>query len=136
MQNYAKIQARDQQGEIMIGPPVPFVALATNTFENVTVSSVTNLNPNTTVIEVAAVGALAAIKWTPATSTPSVVTAVAGANYDNVIPAGEVRQFVVPRNTQARSDSYTSFVGLNIREGLYTAVAIKGGIGSVLLTQY
>ncbi len=117
---------------------VPFVALATTTTENATVSSVTGFNPNTTVIEVAAITTAAAIKWSNQSNlsaTSSVITAVGVANYDNIIPVNTVRKFVVPRSAQALSPQ--SVVGLNIQEGLYTGVALKSmGVGSVLLTQY
>lgn len=136
MQNYGKIQAKDRTDEIYVGVALPFPALAALSVENNVTSSVTSLNPNTTVIEVATSGAAAAIKWA-ANQATSVVTAVGANGFDLIIPAGQVRQIVVPRNTQALSSGYSSIVGLNIQEGLYNAVAIKSTqIGSVLLTQY
>lgn len=117
--------------------PPPFPALATTVIENATVSSVTALNPNTTVIEITARTTDAAIRWSNQTNlaaSSSVITTVGGA-FDNYIVAGVTRRFVVPRSAQAIPN--TSVVGLNIQEGLYTGVAIKSTvIGSVLLTQY
>lgn len=140
MQNYAKIQAKDQTDAKFSGIAVPFVALAATSVENGSASSVTSLNPNTTVVEIAAITSPVGIKWTTSQAT-SVVTAVAGANFDNIVPTGTVRQFVVPRNTQAglyyNANQSPSIVGLNVREGLYSAIAMKGvSVGSVLLTQY
>lgn len=137
MQNYGKLQAKDRTDEVYVGIPLPFPALATLSVENAVVSSVTNLNPNTTVIEVTATAAAAALKWTTATATASVITAAGTANCDAVVAPNTTRMFVVPRNTQALSSGYSSIVGLNVQEGLYNAVAIKTTqIGSVLLTQY
>jgi hypothetical protein len=138
MQAYAKIQAKDRTGETIVGVSVPFPAITTTAVENGATSSVTALNANTTVVEVAAVGAGAAIRWsnqTNLTATSSVFTAAGTAAFDNFIPSGQVRLFVVPRSAQAIGPS--SVVGLNIQEGLYSGVAIKSaGVGSVLLTQY
>lgn len=140
MQNYGKIQARDRGEEVYVGIALPFPALASLSVENNVTSSVTALNPNTTVLEVAATGAAAAIRWTTQANlaaSSSVITAAGTNGFDLMIPAGTVRQIVVPRNTQALSSGYSSVVGLNVLEGLYNAVAIKSTqIGSVLLTQY
>lgn len=139
MQNYAKLQARDRGDSPFRGIAVPFPALAANTNENTTTSSALALNPNTTVVEIAAVTTPVAFKWTTQAASASVVTSsILGVSFDNIVAAGTVRQFVVPRNTQALSSSYSSIVGLNVQEGLFNAIAFKTAttLGSVLLTQY
>lgn len=140
MENYARKLPRDRAEQVMTGIAVPFPALVAGNIENAIVSSVTAFNTNTTVIEIAAITAPVAIKWTNSQAT-SVITATGTSNFDNIIPAGVVRQFVVPRSSQAIPNysgiQNPSVVGLNTAEGLYSAVAIKGtAIGSVLLTQY
>lgn len=136
MENYAKKIPQDRTGTPMQTWPVPFPALISTTVENNSASSVTSLNPNTTVIEISAVTAPVALKWSSATVTTSVITAFGTSNFDNIIQAGVTRQFVVPRNTAAIAPG--SVVGLNVQEGLYTGVALKtaGTVGSILLTQY
>lgn len=136
MQNYAKMIPKDRSDAPMQEYAVPYPALKVTVTDNGSASSVTALSSVTTVIEVAAVNSGAGIKWTTAGSQgTSVITAAGTANFDNFIPAGVVRRFVVPRNTQSLSNA--SISGINVQEGLYSAVAIKGGgVGSVLLTEY
>lgn len=138
MQNYARILAKDKSDNHMQDFSVPFPAVRSSSIENATTSSVTALSSITTVLEIGAVTQGAAIKWTTQanlTATSSVITVAGTANFDNFIPAGTVRKFVVPRNTQSLSNA--SISGINVQEGLYNAVAIKTtGIGSVLLTEY
>ena len=138
MQNYAKLQAKDRGDQPMTDYPPPFPAIQTTVIENATTSSVTALNPNTTVIEVTAVTAPAAIRWSNQSNlsaTSSVITTAGTAAFDNFLPVGVTRKFVVPRSAQAQQQG--SVVGLNVQEGLYSGVAMKSvTIGSVLLTQY
>lgn len=138
MQNYAKMLPKDRSDATMTDYPPAFPALATNVIENHTVSSVTALNPNTTIIEITAITTAAAIKWSNQSNlaaSSSVFTAVGVANFDAFIPSGQTRRFVVPRSSQAQAPG--SVVGLNVQEGLYTGIAMKSTVvGSVLLTQY
>lgn len=128
---------KDRTDSAMTDYPPPFPALATTVRENASASSVIGLNPNTTLIEVTAVTTAAAIRWSNQSNlsaSSSVITAVGGA-FDNFIPSGQTRRFVVPRSSQAIPN--TSVVGLNIQEGLYTGVATKSTvIGSVMVTEY
>ncbi len=122
--------------------PAPIVAKEQYTNENATASSVISVTHDTTTIEVAAIGQAAAIRWVPVTETAAVspfgsIITVAGttANYDHILPAGTVRRFVIPRETQGLAPG--SVVGANRLNGLYQRVAVKSaGIGSVLLAEY
>lgn len=144
MENYAKKLPSDRTDTPLQEFAVPFPALATLHRENATTSSVTNLNANTTSIEVTAATLGAAIRWVMQsndTATSSVITAAGTAAFDNFIPAGVTRRFVVPRNSAAIPNysgiQNPSVVGLNTSEGLYNGVATKSvGVGSVLVTQY
>ena len=118
-----------------VGYPPAKVALESNNNENIIVSSVLAFTHNTTEIEVAAVGQGVAGKWA-ANQATSVVTATgAGANFDFVVPSGESRRYVVPRES---SGSYGSVQGVNRAEGLFTAIAYKtlAGNGSVLTAEF
>lgn len=142
--NYSKQLPQDRNNVPMVGLSTPFPAIATTADDNVAISSIINLNANTTLVEVAAIGGGAGIKWvmnTNTTASSSVITAQGTANFDNFVPAGVVRQFVVPRNSQGIPNfngvGNPSTVGLNTSEGLYNSIAIKGaGISSVLVTEY
>lgn len=139
--NYSSKLPQDRNNAVMTGLSTPFPAIATTADDNVAVSSIINLNANTTLVEIAAIGGGAGIRWvmnTNTTATSSVITAQGTANFDNYIPAGVVRQFVVPRNSQATgSSSIGGITGLNTSEGLFNSVAIKGsGVSSVLVTEY
>lgn len=142
--NYAKRLPQDENNAVMTGVSTPFQALATLHSENAVTSSVTALNANCTVIEVATDNGPAAIRWsnqTNLTATSSVITAAATAAFDNVIPENTVRTFVVPRSSQALPNysgiQNPSVVGRNTAEGLFSGVAVKSfGISSVMVTQY
>lgn len=119
----------------MTGFPVVASAIGSTTREAILASSVTSLSPLTTTIEIAAIGASAAIKWASNQAT-SVITAAGTANFDNIVPVGTVRQFVVPKSTQG---AMGSVVGIGTVEGLFPGIATMGigaAVGSVLLTQY
>lgn len=139
MENYARKLAKDRTDAPMQEYALPFPALATTNRENAAASSVTSLNANCTAVEVAAVGGNAAIRWSMATATTSVITIAGTANFDNYIPSGTLRRFVVPRQAQAIPNysgiNSPSVVGLNLQEGLYTGIATIGA-ASVLVTQY
>ena len=135
MSDYSKRAASDANGAVHPGEtPVPFKAISTTASDNAVVSSVITLTDNTTNLEVAAVGATAFVRFVPRTDgAASVVSAAGTANFDNVVPAGTVRKFVVPIETIGTS----SIVGANIQNGLYNRVAYKTAApGSVLTTQY
>lgn len=107
--------------------------------DNATASSVITLNDNTTVIEVAATGGAAAIRWVPPTETAavapaaSVITAAGTANFDHIVPSNTQRRFVVPVYQLGTS----SVVGANVKNGLYSRVAVKSvGVSSVATMQF
>lgn len=135
---YAPKLPTDASGQAMQELPSAVKAKARYTNENATASSVISFTHNTTGIEVAAVGVSAALRWVPTTDTEASIITIAGAtsNYDHVIPAGTLRRFVVPIESQGTTPA--SVQGVNRLNGLYQRVAIKtaGGVGSVLLTEY
>lgn len=124
--NYAKNLPRDIGGAPMQEYPAPATAVASWQKENAVVSSVININPNTTTIEVGAFGGQGAvIRWVPLTENASVagykasiVASGLGANFDHFIPASNVRKFVVPRETQGAMTGQTGSV-----HGLYQRLA-------------
>lgn len=138
MENYSRKLPKDKTDNVMQEFAVPFPAIITRVSENATTSSIMNVSSITTTIEVAAITTAAAIKWvlqSNTTATSSVITIAGTANFDNVVPAGTVRRFVIPRATASLSMGSVS--GINVQEGLYNAVAVKSmGVGSVLLTEY
>lgn len=145
MSNYAKILPRDAGGEPLQEFPTPYVALTRTNKENASASSVFGLSHNTTVVEVAAIGGPAAIKWiatsdtTASVYTSSTIAGAAGAqiNFDNIIGTGTVRRFVVPK--ESSNVAANSVVGVNRREGLYQRIAVKSAsdtTSSVLTTEY
>lgn len=112
------------------------VALASTHKENASTSSVLVFTHDTTEIEVAATGGPIAGKWANiANNGTSVVAATTGANFDFVVPAANVRRFVVPVQTSA---NYSSVQGVNRAEGLYQGVAYisAGGASSVMTMQF
>lgn len=130
--NYAKQLPVDRNDAVMQNSPPPFPAIATTARDNATASSVTSLNANTTTLEITAVTTGAGIKWATDQAT-SVITAAGTANFDNFLPAGTTKLFVIPRKTAGIS----SIVGLNTQNGLYSNIATKSvGVGSVLVVQY
>lgn len=134
--NYQRALPRDAStNEALQAYPAPIVAIQSRTSENATVSSAISLTDRTTALEVTAVGATAALKWIPTTSTNPSVIGIAGAtaNYDHIIPAGTMRRFVVPQERAGVS----SIAGANISNGCYQRVAyITLGIGSVLSSEF
>ncbi len=130
--NYSQRLPRDRDDGVMEQSLPPFPANAQNTRENAGSSSVWSLNPNTTAVLVAAIGAPVAIKWA-GNQAVSVLATGAASNYDATLTASSTRLFVVPRSVMG----IASNVGLNISEGLYPAIATQSlGVGSVLLTEY
>ena len=119
-----------------VGYPPAKVALESNNDENAAVSSVLALTHDTTEIEVAAVGQGIAGRWAADQATSVVTATGAGANFDFIVPSGEVRRYVVPIATFTGNEG--SVMGVNRREGLFTAVAFKtlAGNGSVLTSEF
>lgn len=132
---YPVPQPIDRANNPMLQFPPAFVSQARYDNENATASSVMTLTDNTTVIEVTALGVSAVLKWIPTTdTTASVISAAGTANYDHVIPAGNLRRFVIPIE---RALPAPSIQGINKAMGLYNRVAIKStGIGSVLTSEF
>lgn len=132
--NYAKTIAMDQGGNPMQGVPPPLLAVGRYTSENAVASSVVTLTDNTTQIEVAAVGQAVALRWVASSDTQgSVISAVGTANYDHVIPANQLRTFVIPQERAGVS----SIVGANVLNGCFKRVAWKStGIGSVMAAEF
>ena len=113
--------------------------------ENAAVSSVINLTPDTTVLEIAVVAGTSslisagAMRWVPSVigfaAGTSVITVVGTANFDHIIPNNTVRKFAVPIERMYQAPS--SLVGANITNGLYRRVAYKSiGVTSILVTEY
>lgn len=110
--------------------------------ENQTTSSVITLSPDTTAIEISAIGASptgAVMRWVTSVAgfdaSTSVISAAGTANFDHVIPNNTMMKFAVPIEKMYQSPS--SMVGANIQNGLYRRIAIKSiGVGSVLLNEF
>ena len=133
--NYAPNLPRDKSGEAMQEFPSPTSVLARYGAENATASSVISLTHDTTLLEIAAIGNSAVMRWVRTADTQSsIVSAVSGANFNHVIGVGTVRRFVVPIESNPQTGSVQ---GINRELGLYQRVAIKSiGTASVLLVEY
>lgn len=134
--NYAPELPRDKGGDILEEYPAPKLALARYASENSSASSVISVTHNTTALEIAAVGNAAVMRWVTTADTQASIISAAGAtaNFDHVIPSGEIRRFVIPieRNPQTGSVQ-----GVNRELGLYQRVAIKSiGVASVLVAEF
>lgn len=132
-------QPRDKGGAPMPDYATNASIKATYASENAAVSSVITLTPDTTAIEIAAIGASptgGVMRWVRVADTQaSVISAAGTANFAHVIPNNEVRKFAVPIEVMYQAPS--SMVGANIQNGLYRRVAIKSiGVASVILTEY
>ncbi len=138
--SYAKELPRDKNTEAMQEYYPAYKAVAQNMRNNLTVSSVFTLSDNTSIVEVAAIGASVAIRWVPVTETSavspfaSVITLIGTENYDHIVAKDTVKQFVVPIETQGTS----SIVGVNKQAGLYNRIAVMGSaaVSSVLLAEF
>ena len=138
--NYAKGKPLGINGVPFFDSPPAVAAIATNMRDNGATSSILVLNQNTTAIEVGATGGPAYIKWLTqavvdtSVAGTSVISAAGTANFDHIIPSGEVRRFVVPIAT---IPVHTSVQGANRLNGLYPNVAYATGpVASVAVTQY
>ena len=140
MANYAKGQPLDNGNSPIQNAAAPFTALKSwNTSIAAGISSCINLNPNTTRLEIGTFGGQGAvIKWIPVTDVTSGSVVSSGAsNFDNFVPAGTYRMFVVPRETVGTP------INPNVQTGsiygLYQRVAwISAGntITSILANEY
>ncbi len=133
----------NNQNQVYSAPP-SFKAVATATKDTaVTTSSILVLNQNTTGIEISASGGPMAFKWLYRTTvdssvaSTSVITTGTNADYDHVVPNNNYRRFVVPQAVN-NPQGYSSFVGGNIENGLYTHIALAGmPVASIItITQY
>src|SRR3990167_9378963 len=108
--NYARPIPRDSGGAQLDGYPAPFISSVGSvnhwSSENAVASSVINLSPNSTGIEIAAQGGQGVvIRWVPLTETAavapraSVVSSGLGANFHHHIQPSAIRRFVIPRET-------------------------------------
>lgn len=142
MSNYAKRYAREVTGEPRLDCPPPYIALDEYQVENAVASSCISLTPNTTELEIGAFGGQGiVIRWIPLTETASVaprasvVASGLGADFDHWIPSGQVRRFIVPKETIGQmAGGQTGSVN-----GLYQRVAwINAGTTatSILATEY
>ena len=137
MLNYAPAMAAGKNGIPIQNAPPPTSVLASYNRESGVASSVISVSHDTTMLEIAALGGSAAMRWVRTGDTQaSIVAVVSGANFAHVIPTGTVRQFVIP--IEAIGSSGASVQGVNRAEGLYQRVAIisAGAASSVLLTEY
>lgn len=143
MSNYVKPIPIDKAGSSLQEFPAPFKAVASVMMrENAVASSVMVLDKDAASLEVAAFGGQGiVIRWVPSTETPtvvpyaSVIASGLGANFDHLIPSGQVRRFAIPKET------YGQTAGGNVGSvnGLYYRLAqINAGItaASVLVSQF
>ena len=135
--NYAAGQpVGNNQMLFNIQTPAPFKAIAQYYAENGVTSSVITLTQNTTAIEIAAGQSAVLMRWVYVADAATAATSVLSTNCDHVIPANEVRRFVVPIEVN-NAQGYGSMVGANIENGLFRRVAYKNtSIGSVMASEY
>ena len=130
---------RDKGQETMQEFPTTSSVLAIYASENASASSVISVTHDTTIIEIAAVGGPAVMRFVSSVTAfgagTSVISAAGTANFDHVIPTATVRRFALPIEFQSTNPQ--SVQGANRLNGLYNRVAIKSiGVASVLLTEY
>lgn len=138
MKNYSKEMPQDKAGLPIQMSPAPFAALQRMANENASTSSVITASQDATVVEVAAVGAAAIMRWVTTSDTQASVIGVAGAtaNYDHVIPKDTFRRFTIPIESNPAT-GYSSMLGANRANGLYQRYAVKAqGVASVLTSEY
>lgn len=115
--------------------------LAVYSSENAAVSSVITLTQDTSSIEISAVGGPAVMRWVRNDSgsgaPTSVVSAASGANFDHVIPSGDVKKFVVPNDQSLPPVQAGSVQGTNRQYGLMRRVAYKSvGVASIMVNEF
>lgn len=143
MANYVRNIPRDKGGEPLQDFPAPTIALEQTVTDNAVASSIITLHPNTSSLEVSAVGGQGVvIRWIKTTETAavapagSVVASGLGANFDHHIPAGALRRFAVPVETQGIG---TGNMQVGSTFGLYQRVArINAGVvaSSILVVEH
>lgn len=144
MSNYAKPLAVDQKGAALQEYPAPYIAQARYNDDNGVASSTISLTPNTTTIEVGAVGGQGLVtRWIPVTETAtvipygSVISSGVAANFDHFIPPNQYRRLVVPVETIGKATG--GGMGIGSVNGLYQRIAIANagtGPSSVLLSEF
>lgn len=137
--NYARGKPVGNNSVPFYDSPPPVKAIQRYYSENAIASSVITLSPNTTAIEIAAIGSPVVMRWVAVGDTgASVVGSVmASLNYDHAIGTNTVQRFVVPIEVMNTSEGYGSMVGANIANGLYRRVAYKTqAVGSILVAEY
>lgn len=142
--NYAKSLPKDKNGETLQQFAVVALSQARVNTDNAVASSVISLNPNTTSLEVSAVGGQGiAIRWIPATETAavspfaSVISSGLTANFDHHIQPGTTRRFVVP--VERQGSPLVAGAQIGSVAGLYQRVArINAGAtaSSVLIAEF
>src|SRR3990167_9028045 len=128
---------RDKGQQAMQDFPAAASLLAVYASENASASSVISVTHDTTIVEIAAVGGPAVMRFVSSVvafgAATSVISAAGTANFDHVIPTATVRRFALP--IERFDTNPTSVQGANRMNGLYNRVAIKSiGVASVLLT--
>ena len=139
--NYLPNLARDKNGEAMQNFATNASIKGIYASENASASSIITLTHDTTMIEVAAIGALptaGVMRWVTSVAgfnaSTSVISAAGTANFDHVIPNNAVLRIAVPIETNPQTGSVQ---GINRELGLYRRVAIKSiGVASVLLVEF
>lgn len=137
----------DRAGNPLQDFPAPVRAVTSVMMrENAVASSVLLLDQNATSVEVTALGGQGiAIRWVLQAETPavsprgSVIASGLGANFDHIIPAGTVRRFAIPNETNGVGVGGPVGAGIGSVYGLYSRLAqINAGIvaSSVLVAQY
>ena len=136
MRSYAKGLPVDKDGNSLQTLPAPALALAQYANENGTASSVITVTQDTTALEIATQGTAAAMRWVATTDTQASVVAVAGGNFDHIIPPNSYRRFVIPIESNPAT-GYSSQMGANRLNGLYRRFAWKTqGIASVFASEF
>lgn len=141
MANYAKNIPRDVGGSPMDGYPAASRANVTRMSENCVASSVVTLHHDTSTLEIGAFGGQGLVfRWVPVGETAAVaprascVSSGASANYDHYIPSGNVRRFVVPKESAGLTAGNVGSIN-----GLYNRVAyINAGptAASIMYMEY
>lgn len=139
---------RDKSNTELQEFPAPVRALATSMRENAVASSALAINPNTTHLEVGAVGGHGvALRWVrvgevPAASSVfnvSVISSGVGANFDHIVPAGTYRRLAVPKETGGIGPQGLAGAQIGSVYGLYQRLAvvnISTSASSVLFVEY
>jgi len=137
--NYAKGTPVGNNQIPFVGTPPPVTTLATTVRDSgTTASSILILNNNTTAIEVMPTGGPAFVKWLTQTvvdssvAGTSVIATGATANFDAMVAANTVRRFVVPVATNITPNSYGVQQGANLANGLYSHIAYRGTVTSII----